>query len=673
MRYSRYLLLILFPFFFSTSLAQSEWKWIQPQPTGEKLVSLEPVDQNTGYGIFTNSIMKTTDAGESWTSLLSTNGFWAPNFFMINRDEIWFAGNNNLLYSSKDGGKTWSNQSIKSIDAIRKIAFFNQKNGMILGTRTKGSAVDLDFEYDLLKTTDGGKTWKTEVKSLPVKPEVFAFTDANTMWAAEGYMAPGTGLWNSTDGGKTWNRVQQFEMSTVRHISFKGNHAYVLAKQPIVGGKVNDIFIAGYSFDAGKTWEIDYQSFNDLSNKSGEVEALFFLDGKKGWLNTFAMDDNSSKGELWGTEDGGKSWKPLSSYENEILGNFGFFDSKKGLFSLSPMMMSPKMKRTTDGGVTFADFTKGMENNFFSFYFIDEQTGFAGDGMGMLRTIDGGGTWKKVNTPGIMNFGYFKFFDSKNGVAGGAAENQYGPGYGFGTIYSTSDAGLTWKLVGDNNLPVISKITFVSPSIAYGIRGDIDGQKVVKSFDGGKSWSELKTGKDDSESLIAIFFTDANTGWISGVKAANDPTIPQNDSYFIRFTADGGKTWKEQLRKPGSPYNQKIFFSDSMNGCITFAESSAPVPFSYITNDGGKKWTPVEFKDEVFIVNTLHFTDKMNGYLYFTVPCPDCGSLIYATTDGGKSWKKKWELPAFGQNMFFLNSKTFWAGGLFNLMKYTGK
>jgi len=123
----------------------------------------------------------------------------------------------------------------------------------------------------------------------------------------------------------------------------------------------------------------------------------------------------------------------------------------------------------------------------------------------------------------------------------------------------------------------------------------------------------------------------------------------------------------------GNPYNQQIFFSDSKNGCIVLTESSTTVPFSYITSDGGKKWTPVEFKDEVFIVNTLHFTDKKNGYLYFTVPCPDCGSLIYATTDGGKTWKKKWELAAFGQKMFFLNSKTFWAGGIYNLMKYTGK
>ncbi len=673
MRNSKYLLLFLSFLFVTNSLAQSEWKWIQPQPTGEKLVKLEPVDQNTGYGVFSNSVMKTTDAGNSWVTVLSTGSPTSVNFFMLNPDEIWFAGGNNLLYTSKDGGKTWSNQTLKQVDGIRNITFFDQKNGLILGMRTKGTGIDLDFEYDLLKTDDGGKTWKTEVKSLPFKPEFFVVADAKTMWAAEGYMAPGTGLWNSSDGGKTWNQVEPFITSTVRHISFKGNHAYVLAKQPIVGGKISEISIAGYSFDGGKTWDFDYESFNDLSNKGGEVESVFFLNDKNGWMTTFAMGDYASKGELWGTEDGGKSWKTLSTYENEILGSFGFFDNKKGIFSLSPMMMSPVMKQTTDGGVSFTNLTKGMDLNFYSFHFLDDKTGLAGDGMGMIRTTDGGYSWNKVNTPGIMNFGYFKFFDSKNGVAGGAKENEYGPGYGFGTIYSTTDAGETWNLVGDNNLPVISKMTFVSPTIAYGIRGDIDGQKVVKSVDGGKTWSDLKTGTDEKESLIAIFFTDVNTGWVSGVKTLEYPTKPGNDTYFIRFTADGGKTWKEQFRKVGNPYNQQIFFSDSKNGCIVLTESSTTVPFSYITSDGGKKWTPVEFKDEVFIVNTLHFTDKKNGYLYFTVPCPDCGSLIYATTDGGKTWKKKWELAAFGQKMFFLNSKTFWAGGIYNLMKYTGK
>ena len=673
MRYSKYLALLSILLFNFVSLAQSEWKWVQPVPTGERLLEMTTVDQNTGIGLFTASVMKTTDAGKTWLSLLNTGASTNSAMSVLNANEIWCSGSSNVIYASGDGGKTWKNHTVKSISNIRKIQFFDSKNGILLGFRVTGEGVDMAVHYDLLKTKDGGKNWETVVKDLPFSVDTFSATDPNNMWAAEGNFYPDTGLWNSTDGGKKWKQVEQFQGTSVTQLSFKGNHGFVIAKHPIVGGKITETFISATTFDGGKNWDFNYNSYNYLAEKNGNVEAVSFIDDMNGWMSTFMIENDRTVGELRASNDGGKTWNTLSKSDNDIYGFIGFFDKNNGILARSTMMMSPVLQRTTDGGKTLTEITTGMNLNFYSFYFIDEQTGFANNDQGVVKTKDGGATWYRVKTPEKLNLSYFKFFDSKNGVAGGAFEDQYGSGYGNGAIFTTSDAGETWNPVADNNNPALTSLTFLSRLVAYGLKGDIETRTVVKSVDGGKTWSEIVTGKDKTENILAVFFVDENTGWVSGQKFVGDPEKPQLDSYFFRYTSDGGKTWTEQIRKQGYAQVQKIFFSDKKNGCIALAEGFTNVPLFYTTNDGGKKWTPSKFKDEVYIVNTLHFTDKNNGYLYFTLPCPDCGSFIYTTTDGGRNWSKKWELSAFGQHMFFLNPKTFWAGGSSSLMKYSGK
>ena len=673
MRYLKSLTLLSLILINFVGFAQGEWKWVQPVPTGERLLELTAVDQNTGIGLFTASVMKTTDAGKTWISLLNTGASTNLASFALNANEIWCSGSSNVLYSTVDGGKTWKNQTIKTVNTIRKIQFFDSKNGILLGFRVSGEGVDMAVHYDLLKTKDGGKKWETVKKDLPFSPDNLIATDANTLWSAEGTLYNGTGLWKSTDGGKKWDPVMEFQGTSVVQFSFKGNHGFVIAKHPIVGGKLTETFISATTFDGGKNWDFNYNAFGYLAEKNGSVEAVSFFDEMNGWMSTFMIDNDRSAGELRATYDGGKSWTTISKSESDFYGFIGFFDKNTGILARSPMTMSPVLQRTTDGGKTLTQVTSGMNLNFYNFYFIDEQTGFASNDQGPVKTKDGGATWYRVKTPEKLSLNYYKFFDSKNGVAGGAFEDQYGPGYGNGVIFTTSDAGETWNLVADNNSPALTNVTFITPLVAYGLKGDIESKGIVKSVDGGKTWTELVTGKDKSENVLAAFFVDENTGWVSGQKFVGDIEKPQLDSHFIRFTSNGGKTWTEQLRKQGYAQEQKIFFADKKNGCISLSESFTNVPFIYTTNDGGKTWTASKFKDEVYIVNSLHFTDKNNGYLYFTLPCPDCGSFIYNTTDGGKTWNKKWELSAFGQHMFFLNSKMFWAGGSSSLMKYSGK
>ena len=139
MRYSKYLALLSILLFNFVSLAQSEWKWVQPVPTGERLLEMTTVDQNTGIGLFTASVMKTTDAGKTWLSLLNTGASTNSAMSVLNANEIWCSGSSNVIYASGDGGKTWKNHTVKSISNIRKIQFFDSKtaSSSVSGSRVR--------------------------------------------------------------------------------------------------------------------------------------------------------------------------------------------------------------------------------------------------------------------------------------------------------------------------------------------------------------------------------------------------------------------------------------------------------------------------------------------------------------------------------------------------------
>jgi photosystem II stability/assembly factor-like uncharacterized protein len=108
---------------------------------------------------------------------------------------------------------------------------------------------------------------------------------------------------------------------------------------------------------------------------------------------------------------------------------------------------------------------------------------------------------------------------------------------------------------------------------------------VARALPADAAWQKLETmaykGKQDD-----IHFIDASRGWYV------------NGAGKIYATADGGKTWDEQLSQPGT-YFRTVGFIDAMNG---FAGNIGTDYFPgvtdtrplYRTRDGGNTWKAVE-------------------------------------------------------------------------------
>ncbi|WP_443946775.1 WD40/YVTN/BNR-like repeat-containing protein [Pedobacter sp. AW1-32] len=171
-------------------------------------------------------LLRTLDGGEHWTDI-SANltrkmtkgeaGFAASGTTIktLNGGKVWIAtgGTVSNIYFSSDFGQTWSVFKCpiwqgETTTGPFSIDFYDAKNGVVVG----GNYVkDKDNSNNVLRTTDGGKTWlKPESPVLGYRSGV-TYVDKNTLIATG---TSGTDL--STDGGKNWKNISGQSFNAVQ-------------------------------------------------------------------------------------------------------------------------------------------------------------------------------------------------------------------------------------------------------------------------------------------------------------------------------------------------------------------------------------------------------------------------------------------------------------------------
>lgn len=170
--------------------------WIQQNSgTTNYLLSVYFTDINTGYAVGNyNTKVKTTNGGLNWFAQsgtyipLSSVYFTDPNTGYVTADE-------GRIYKTISGGFNWfplvSNTNLRLI----QIVFPNESTGYIAG----GGFVFPNLYYTILKTTDSGETWSNQTFPGSELYTIF-FNDVNT-----GYVAGESGkILKTTNGGVNW-------------------------------------------------------------------------------------------------------------------------------------------------------------------------------------------------------------------------------------------------------------------------------------------------------------------------------------------------------------------------------------------------------------------------------------------------------------------------------------
>ena len=195
-------------------------------------------------------------------------------------------------------------------------------------------------------------------------------------------------------------------------------------------------------------------------------------------------------------------------------------------------------------------------------------------------------------------------------VAGSAARPlEYYFGAAGGGLWKTTDGGVTWRPVTDNQITSSSvgavAVAPSNPDVVYigtgesEIRGNIaPGDGVYKSTDAGKTWTHIGLEAAGNISKIRVHPTNPD---IVFVAAFGHYSTPSADRGIYR-SKDGGKTWEKVLYRDPKTTGIEVNF-DPNNPEIVYAalweafrntymmSSGGPGSGLFKSTDGGDHWT----------------------------------------------------------------------------------
>ncbi|MBW4084541.1 hypothetical protein [Paenibacillus sp. S150] len=259
-------------------------------------------------------LIRTADGGSTWTRLTNNAVTFERIDFMDS--QAGFGYNRASTYYTKDGGTVWS-----------KVPTPANTRGSYFSSRNNGWAVVVvpGSGYQVMRTTDGGASWKLSLKSAypePVYGQVYAEGPQvyALLYGGSGMSQTSYSLYGSPDSGGSWTRV--IAQDTAGGGPAPGSGAAKVKKGPASGSPGNmqligktTAFLVGYQPAAeavgiGVT-KNNGQEWSNLKTVPGFEGEISFADHNQGWLA--ARDLNSST--LYFTKDGGANWSAKFTFK----------------------------------------------------------------------------------------------------------------------------------------------------------------------------------------------------------------------------------------------------------------------------------------------------------------------------------------------------------------------
>jgi len=320
---------------------------------------------------------------------------------------------------------------------------------------------------------------------------------------------------------------------------------------------------------------------------------IHFIDQNTGWIC-------SNRGEILKSTDGGDSWITQDSGHIGDLAKIAFFNDSLG-FAIGMLNV---MVKTTDGGLHWNNVNTGGNYYFTSLYFVSHDSILVGHSGGLLLSTDCGTTFLSLQA-GKM-FSTFKFFSKKIGFAA-ASDGMY-----VG-LYKTTDSGFNWTHTNTPYGFYLHEAQFLD-SLNIFILGR---EMLIKTTDGGVSWSKLLYKSAFDELNMSICFTDENNGYMVG----------DYESIVWRST-DGGYHWTSRNCITSEYFTKIRFFSKLTGVCV------APAGKIGRTTDAGETWTDVSTQGHTY--SSISCPDSLTGYAAGYLSST---AIIMKTTDAGASWQ----------------------------------
>jgi photosystem II stability/assembly factor-like uncharacterized protein len=388
---------------------------------------------------------------------------------------------------------------------ITQLQMFGGKTGWALHEKSISA---YSWDAKILWTMDSGKTWKNVSPPTPTGysnvPSV-SFVDADIAIAvySKSFMPKSLNteitIRRTTDSGQTWQTGDTIPLNhpplmRIRQIMMvDSQNGWMLGEGGAAMGKSSITLFA--TQDGGYHWEVVYDSDTNFQANGNDLHTLWgysnYPYGEQAFTFTTLTRGFYSNGDLFVSQDGGKSWQvqPLPSPID-----WPDLDAKASKNALWPTTSQPKFVSAQDGVLLRRVYSR------------DQVTippgSYAGlpKGQYLYFTHDGGQTWSPDPSP--VKIGTVYFHNPQTGWFLG--KDDADPSTST-QLYQTIDGGKTWaQIAADCLLPLGSVMQFVDEKTGFAFTpawtgasyGELDRRSgtvsnLFTTTDGGQTWEQV--------------------------------------------------------------------------------------------------------------------------------------------------------------------------------------
>jgi len=467
------------------------------QPIGSREVRrivIDPRNSNRVYVLITSissNLYSTTDGGTTWSlhSGVCDRGCIDIAMNPYDPDHLLAAGGG--LYSSSDSGQTWTQRDPRTTLTVR------------FDPLVQGRVLAFTSDRSIMRSIDGGLTWPF-TRSLPITSymDFGAAIAFDPLQAGRVLVGTGQGILFSEDAGETWvERNAGIDGAIVGRVisAPPGIH---LGRTFAVGATTRPGLL---EYDkASRSWSPLGSASLQASSPVAHIVSFDYVDAAPGTLYA-----GGYSGGFFRSDDGGETWnKTTTSLDGDVI--FDIAASASNAQSVYVASGIGRAQYSGNGGGTFVSRSAGLPSaGTLSKLILDRDSDNALYALlltatpGFYRTLNGGASWSAVDG-GIGSVEIFDIAVDPEDFSIVYAATSIG-------LAKSTDSGDTWALLPGNHFVGFVAVDHFDGAHVIRASHQLPQRGFERSVDGGQTWELVgRSGSGQSRGVAFDYTTPSS-------------------------------------------------------------------------------------------------------------------------------------------------------------------